>query len=182
MKSTKILVTAAAASTLLAGCGGSSNSPGAKASASASAQKAATIAHQLAQCIRTHGVPNFPDLVQTSGGGWDVPSGTPLPPAATQVACKTLSDQLPGGSSGNKPKERKVTAAQMAAWRRWAACIRQNGTPDWPDPNPDGTFTLPSRLANDNTIESKVFSLPACTSLRPPGLGLGVGSTVKDGG
>src|SRR5262249_26518727 len=120
MKFTRIFVIAAAAS-LLAGCGGSSNTlPGGPASSPATAQQAAALAHPVAQCIRDHGVPDFPDLVQTEGGGWDVPAGTPLPPAAAQAACKSLSDQLPGGSSGggNKRQDPQVTAEQMAAWRK----------------------------------------------------------------
>lgn len=182
MKFSHIVVIAAAAS-LLAGCGGSiSSPPGGQGPSTASTQDAAALAHQVAQCIRDHGVPGFPDLVQTAGGGWDVPSGTPLPPAAAQEACKSLSDQLPGGSSGHKPEPPKVTAEQMDAWRKWSQCVRQQSIPDWPDPNPDGTFTLPSRLANDNSIPEKVFGLTACTPLRPQGLGLGIGTTTRDGG
>lgn len=185
MRFTKVLVVAAAATPLLTGCGGSDDSPGADATTSMSAQQAATLAHNLSQCIRDHGVPNFPDLVQTQGGGWDVPSGTPTPPVAAQQACKSLSEQLPGGSSGNgpPPRQNKVTTAQMQAWRKWSACVRRQGISDWPDPNPDGTFTLPSRLAgDDNTIAQKVFGLTACTPLRPQGLGLGIGTTTHDGG
>lgn len=184
MKFTMIVVTSAAA-LLVAGCGGSSNTPpGGQASSTAYAQQAAAVAHQLSQCIRDHGVPNFPDLVQTGGGGWDVPSGTPTPPVAAQQACKSLSEQLPGGSSGGGPKRQdaKVTTAQMDAWRKWSACVRQQGISDWPDPNPDGTFTLPSRLASDNTIAQKVFGLTSCMPLRPQGLGLQFGTTVHDGG
>jgi hypothetical protein len=184
MKFTRFLVVAAAAAPLLAGCSGSSKPSGPGATSTLSAQQAASLAHRLAQCIRDHGVPNFPDLVQTQGGGWDVPSGTPTPPAAAQQACKALSEQLPGGSSGNgpAPKPNKVTTAQMEAWRKWSACVRQQGISDWPDPNPDGTFTLPSRLSSDNTIAQKVFGLTACTRLRPQGLGLRFGTTTRDGG
>lgn len=182
MNFTKILVTVGAVS-LMAGCGGSNNTPpGGQGSSTANAQKAASLAHQLGQCIRDHGVPGFPDLVQTAGGGWDVPSGTPLPPASAQAACKSLSDQLPGGSSGPKRQAPKVTAEQMAAWRKWSQCVRQQGIPDWPDPNPDGSFNLSARLANDTSIPEKVFGLTACTPLRPQGLGLRIGTTVHDGG
>ena len=182
MRFARIVVIAAAAS-VLAGCGGSGQTPpSAQGSSPVDAQAAAAVAHQLAQCIRDHGVPDFPDLVQTADGGWDVPSGTPLPPEAAQQACKSLADQLPGGSSGNKREDPKVTAEQMDAWRKWSACVRQQGIPDWPDPNPDGTFTLPSRLAADTSIAKKVFDLTACTPLRPQGLGLRFGTTVRDGG
>ncbi len=35
-----------------------------------------------------------------------------------------------------------VTPAQLAQLRRWAACIRAHGLPSFPDPRPDGGFTL----------------------------------------
>lgn len=185
MKYMKVLVFAAVSTSFLAaGCGGSGKPPQGASSTSLSAQQGAKVAADLAQCIRDHGVPNFPDLVQTQGGGWDVPAGTPTPPVAAQQACKTLSEQLPGGSSGNGPKQDSgpVTTAQMDAWRAWSACVRQKGISDWPDPNPDGSFTLPSRLSSDKSIGQKVFGLTDCTPLRPQGLGLQFGTTTRDGG
>jgi hypothetical protein len=91
-----------------------------------------------AQCMRTHGIADFPDPTsgpdggagfQLRGGpGSDIDPNSPKFQAADK-ACRPL---LPNG--GVHPQ---LTAAQQQQFLSWAACVRAHGVPSFPDP----TFT-----------------------------------------
>jgi len=117
----------------LAACGASGTPSGTTTNAAAgnSAQFA------LAQCMRSHGVPNFPDP-RPGTGGWSI-SATPgsstltvnnitLSGPAFNSAVKTC--KLFGGGSGPPP----ITAAQKQKAVAFAECMRKHGVPDFPDP------------------------------------------------
>lgn len=83
---------------------------------------------KYADCMRSHGVSNFPDPFP--GGGFDV-SGlgaeTQSPTfASAQDACVGLR---PGGSA-----PLQVTGAQEVQMTAKARCIRKHGVPNFPDP------------------------------------------------
>ena len=118
-----------AISLLATACGGGSP-PG--------ANRSGPVAQGLAYsaCMRAHGAKNFHDPatgpngnVTVSGAGIDMNS--PQVQAAEQ-ACRSLE---PGGSGG---ASQPLTAAQQQALLRWAACIRANGVPSFPDPTFSG--------------------------------------------
>lgn len=149
---------------LLAGCGGGSGSDATAGSPSGSpASNVQQTLLQLAQCYRANGQPNFPDPVQDAEGRWGFPEprGRPEPPAA----CKSLSRQVKQGNPRTVPKP--PTAAEMAKLRDFAKCMRQHGVPDWPDPNDNGHFTLPTRLAPPNGDQLTREPLTACPSADP---------------
>jgi hypothetical protein len=80
---------------------------------------------KFAECVRTHGVPHFPD--PNSKGEFEF--GIDVTPAVwgrAVNACKSL--QPPGSLSG------KRTPKQQSASLRFAQCIRENGVKDFPDP------------------------------------------------
>jgi hypothetical protein len=83
-------------------------------------------AEQFAECVRAHGVPHFPDA-DAAGNfgnfGVDVSAATFT---AAVTACKAL--QPPGSLSSHR------SATQQSAALRFAACVRANGVPDFPDP------------------------------------------------
>ncbi|MHB8467848.1 MAG: hypothetical protein ACYDH6_00175 [Acidimicrobiales bacterium] len=87
------------------------------------------------QCMRNHGMPNFPDPIPTPSGGYGyhMPRGSnainPRSPAyvAAQDACKSLAPQWWTGGQ-------QLSPAQEQAWLTWAKCIRANGVPDFADP------------------------------------------------
>jgi hypothetical protein len=85
--------------------------------------------------MRTHGVPNFPDPVQSGNGrvGLQIRGGPgsgldPKSPAfqSAQQACKKL---LPNGGTPGK-----VSAGDKQQFLRFAACMRTHGVPNFPDP------------------------------------------------
>ena len=132
---------------LTAACSGSqappastSNSP----NASGSANSPSAIAYS--HCIRSHGVPNFPDppsngRVPKADPGQLGVSNSEL--HAAQVACQPLYPSSGGGvltkdslgqceETGDCPQA--LVQQAMAALRTFARCIRSHGLPTWPDP------------------------------------------------
>jgi hypothetical protein len=131
-----------------AGCaavGGGSSGAGTPTARTSS--PSAAIYHQAAACIRAHGAPNFPDPVRNpQTGKWELPPGTRKPPESVMNACRSLLDQIPE-ARGDDESAPPMTPDQLAKARQWAQCMRRHGLSDWPDPQADGTFVLPPRLA-----------------------------------
>ena len=80
-------------------------------------------------CMRSHGVPNFPD--PSAGGGIHLPDGSNLNPAspsfrAARAQCQKL---LPGGGPPGA-----VTEQQKEQLVQTSACMRSHGVTGFPDP------------------------------------------------
>ncbi len=93
---------------------------------------------KFAACMRSHGVPNFPDPTPNAQGlGPTVHVAKHSPAFQTaQQACGSLLAAIA------EAKPRPTRARQL----RQAACIRAHGVPDYPDPLPGGGFNLPSTI------------------------------------
>jgi hypothetical protein len=109
---------------------GSASSSGTASSAAAtsSGNKKLTArdkAVKFAECIRAHGVRDFPDPNAKNDFDYGV-SVTPAVWKQATTACKDL--QPPGTLSA------KRTPKQQSASLRFAQCIRANGVKDFPDP------------------------------------------------
>jgi hypothetical protein len=120
------------------------------------------------QCIRSHGVPNFPDPAQTPSGGYGYrTTGIDPNSAAFQgalQACKALPS--PWNTTGQQ-----LSPAQQQAWLNWAQCIRANGVPDFPDPTFSGTEVRDSGVGSSSPqLQS---AMDTCKSHRPSVGGLG---------
>jgi hypothetical protein len=86
-----------------------------------------------AQCIRDSGVPDFPDP--------DPDGRLPFGHANRddpkfQAANEKCRDLLPGGGEHNRSPE------DIEKSRAYAKCMRDNGLPDFPDPDADGQFPI----------------------------------------
>jgi hypothetical protein len=104
----------------LSACGGSGHA------AVGSAKTDAAL--QLADCMRAHGVPNFPD--PGSDGSLDI-GGSGIDPqsSAFQRAHQACRRYLP-----NFPAPGTMTAGQRRHALVFAECMRSHGQPDFPDP------------------------------------------------
>ncbi len=100
-------------------------------------------AEKFAECVRAHGVPHFPDA-DAAGNfgsfGVDVSAATFT---AAVTACKAL--QPPGSLSSHR------SATQQSAALRFAACVRANGVPDFPDPVNGQPLINTYRIPSSNT-------------------------------
>jgi hypothetical protein len=131
------LLTILPATLALAACGSSSSSS--SGSGSGAASKTAS-ALAFARCMRTHGVPNFPDP-QTSGGGLNLRAqreagqssltvnGVSVNAPAFRSAQRACQSLLPNGGH-----PRPLSASQRQALLRFAQCMRTHGVPGFPDP------------------------------------------------
>jgi hypothetical protein len=126
------VATVALIGVISAGCGSNAASETGTASstptASSGADKKLTArdkAVKFAECIRAHGVGDFPDPNEKNQFEYGV-SVTPAVWTRATTACKDL--QPPGTLSA------KRTSKQQSAALRFAQCIRENGVKDFPDP------------------------------------------------
>lgn len=114
-----VLVAAACSSGSSAGSAGSSSTGG-----SVQSQQLA-----YAQCMRSHGLPDFPDPSAGGGFGSAGRSEQNNPSfAAADSACRHL---LGNGGTGSKQQQDLAVLLQLAQ------CMRSHGVPDYPDPNPN---------------------------------------------
>jgi hypothetical protein len=130
-------VRALLAAVLLAACGSS----GSNRSSSQSAVRGEALA--LATCIRSHGVPNFPDpsnngrgglLIQQSqrsgsGSSMEV-NGVLVSAPAFKAAMQACRKYLPNGGTPSPAKTAQLKAQALAM----ARCMRSHGVPSFPDP------------------------------------------------
>jgi hypothetical protein len=152
----------------VAGCGGSSGEEGSGSAASGGGGSDSTKLVQYAQCMRSNGVPSFPDPVNGQPQ-LQVTRGGPLDPSspqfqAAQKACKSL--EPPGLQSGSGQSNQQQSQAL-----KFAACMREHGVADFPDPQ-NGRFVAGGGIdPNSPQFQS---AMRACRKLLPGG--------VTDGG
>jgi hypothetical protein len=113
---------------ITAGCGSNSSSDIGSASSSGGGTKKVSDqdkAVKFAECMRAHGVPHFPD----PNAKGEYTFGVDVSPAVWKKAvdaCKAL--EPPGALSGKRSPKQQSDAL------RFAACVRENGVKDFPDP------------------------------------------------
>jgi|HubBroStandDraft_6_1064221.scaffolds.fasta_scaffold40415_4 hypothetical protein len=167
-----------AGSLLVGGCGGSSGSGVASVSrarasstsdngAAPSPEGNASVEQQMlafAECMRSDGVPSFPD--PNAGGGFRIGAGPdPSSPTfkAAQAKCQKL---MPGGLLG--PGSTTQPSAQtMARMLKVAQCMREHGISAFPDP----TASVPSVHPGVGVVadrEGAIFVLPSTLDVPSP--------------
>jgi hypothetical protein len=174
------VVVTAGLSLVAAGCGGSSGSHVAQldstttatqtSSSTANSPAASAVQNSAvayADCMRSHGVPNWPD--PSSSGVFDKTklttqqlgvSGARLQTA--QTACRHL---LPNGGSGPSPAQVQQVRAQALEFAR---CVRSHGVPNFPDPASDGRIPDPATAGINQGSPKFEAANEACGKYRPP--------------
>jgi hypothetical protein len=138
----------------IAACGSSGPITGSS-GPTATSERAGALA--FANCMRSHGVPNFPDpnvsrpSVQFLGSSSEITS-----PAfqSAQTSCKRL---LPGGGPGSGPPSAQAHAQLLQI----SECMRRHGISSFPDPRPGSP---PSNLGGYSAIIGHGGDLLAITS------------------
>ena len=163
MRTTKPLIVVALA-LLGAGCG--SAGPGSNTDHS-SAHGPAAAAFRYADCMRAHGVANYPDpRVSTSPGRVAIAMVAPASLAGSphfksaQHACRGI---MP--APGNTPTPEQP--GQKAAFLAFARCLRDHGLSEFPDPNSQGRLTPTMLSAAGVDLRSRQFERDAlgCVSV-----------------
>jgi hypothetical protein len=175
---------------LVSACGGGSTGPGvagagsSTGAASSSAASKRNTALAYSKCIRSHGVPDFPDpdskgQVQINAGpGSDLAPDSPQFKKAQQ-ACKSLEPSPPSAAEQQRDYAKAI---------KFARCMRSHGVTDLPDPMPPGTAPKtqsqrgsggggPSGIDPNSPVFKKAQQ--ACQSLQPGGASF---STHSEGG
>lgn len=159
-----VAAAAGACAAVVAGCGSGGHAASHTTPSGTSNAQTQAILRELTQCIRQHGVPNFPDMTYDQRTGKvQVPPGTRKPPQNTMDACRSIASRLPA-----EGMDRPATAAEMAKLRELSQCMRRHGLPDWPDPNANGAFPLPPRLRQGGKVMMRT-QLQACRQYFPAG-------------
>jgi hypothetical protein len=91
----------------------------------------------FSQCMRSHGVPNFPDPQHFAGGNVKLTIHNLQPSPAALNACGHL---LPtnGGPSQTAQQQRRQLADELS----FARCMRNHGVSRFPDPTAQGQLTV----------------------------------------
>lgn len=116
--------------------------PGASSGSASSGQSGPTEVQLLkyAECIRSHGVSDFPDPVAAPGGGFSFkvqPDADPRAPTPQfQAAEKACQKDVP-------PSLANLTPAKMAANAlKYSQCMRSHGEPTFPEPDAQGLIRI----------------------------------------
>jgi hypothetical protein len=133
-----------------AACGGGASTPQvARATGATHAAPARTRAgttsliHTAAQCLRDHGIPNFPDPVLDARGRLQIDDQllNSLPASVTQTAEQACTAQIDAAQQAAGAQRPAATPQELAQATRFAQCMRQHGWPNFPDPDPYGSFS-----------------------------------------
>ncbi len=140
------IIAAAALALLAAACGGSPSSAGSSPDASGPTDPASAVAYS--QCMRSHGVPDYPD----PGGGGTLPkvSAQQLGVSSSQLqaaqrACQHLLPATGGLLNASSLRQCELTGdcpqplvrQALNEGLSFARCMRSHGVPSWPDPTTD---------------------------------------------
>lgn len=149
-----------AAGVALAACGPGASGAAGPPPAAAGSRTPDDATMAIVNCYRAHGDPSFPDPVyDPSDGRWHFAASAGDAPYSTRQACQHL---FPSGNASPP-----VPQAQFQALVRLAECFRQHGVPNWPDPDPDGSFPLPPALQKKTPAFLRAGT--ACQRLWPSG-------------
>lgn len=122
---------------------------------------------EFAQCMRSHGVPNFPDPTSSNGKTQILPgpsSGIDSDSPTLRAALQTCQKYVPGGNL--TPAE---SAQDEAKLLKYAECMRSHGVTNFPAPSsrPDGGWSFDLGWAVNQNSPTYQSANQACKSLEP---------------
>jgi hypothetical protein len=154
------VVAAVTCAVAIAACGSSGPS---QPSSGRAAERLAADAIDFSTCMRSHGVPNYPDpkvrghSVELGGSGIDPQS------PAFKSARRSCQHLLPGGGPGSA----HPSAQDQAQMLHISQCMRQHGITGFPDP----TLTPPSDPADYSAVLGRngvVIAIPKSIDTNSP--------------
>jgi hypothetical protein len=168
----------------IAGCGSSSapavaHLASGKGASSASSQGASSAPEStanpqqaliaFAKCMRSNGLPNFPD--PNGSGGFAFHASAEMNPSspvfkAAQAKCRKL---MPGGGPPGPGSMTNPSPQTLARFLKIARCMRQHGVSDFPDPRTTAPPNpLGSGIAVLSDIEGVILLFPRTIDQQSP--------------
>ena len=121
---------------------------------------------RFAQCMREHGI-DMPDPEVNDGGGATITIPDGADPQEVDAAAKECRQYLP---NGGEPQQADPEVLENT--RQFARCMRENGIPNFPDPDENGGIQIsPDELGvgpGDPAVEA---AEEACRQYMGPGGG-----------
>jgi hypothetical protein len=177
LKGIAATITTVGLAVLAAACSGSPSStgPGSSSNAGGATSSRSTSSHLLAfsQCVRSHGVPSWPDPNSSGGLPKLTPQQLGVSSSQLQAAENDCQRLLP--NTGNIDDNPVALRQWWDGMAKFARCMHSHGVPNWPDPSPypqdpvDPTFKLKAagigfhqgpvgtgNIVNSPQIEAKV--------------------------
>jgi hypothetical protein len=130
--------------------------------AAGSAQRAGALA--FARCMRSHGVPTYPDPTR-SGLVKESLQQLGVSNSRFQSASSGCNHLLPNGGSGPSPAQVQQVRAQALSF---SECVRSHAVPHFPDPGSDGRIPDPATVGIDQGSPKFEAANQACRKYRPP--------------
>jgi len=166
VRTVQSVVAAAAVVLLVCGCGGTTSSS----TTTSAGSEQATGALAFSRCMRSHGVPGFPD--PDSSGNVSKTKVIPLAGSPQfRVASRACGHLVP---NSNRPQTTHAEVeAALSGMVRFATCMRSHGVQNWPDPivdrsrpgDPRPVFDLHSAI--DPSAPRITADVSACQHLMP---------------
>jgi hypothetical protein len=164
--------------------GGGSTGNAAPTPSHGSAQSELAASRRFAQCARTNGHPAFPDPIvdgqnrvtfpeTAAGASADRKTGASADrKSEIQVLekvqeCKAIMTEMMALRPPDPKRDARPSAAILQKLRRFAQCVRDHGTPNWPDPASDGSFPITgTSLGEPKRSPAIRHAFDACTRYR----------------
>jgi len=165
------VITVLAAGLLTAACGGSPSSTGSAASPNAGGPPNDPIPLAYSQCMRSHGVPGFPDPNGSGQIAKDQILRLRVSGPRLQAASQACAKLWP-----YRPSSQAEQRQQLTAYLKFAQCMRSHGVPGFPDPtNHDGHVEFVISISKDGFDPHSAQILAKahqCKRVLPAGPGL----------
>jgi hypothetical protein len=123
-------------------------------------------------CMRSHGVPNFPDpdskgrILITSGVAANgQKTGVDVHSPQFDRARKACDNLLPNGGRPTAAEQQKEQQQML----KFAQCMRSHGVPKFPDPKAGGMMTLGTKAGVDPNTPAFQAAQKTCQKLVPGG-------------
>jgi hypothetical protein len=142
-RSAAAIIAAAALALLAAACSDSPSSAGSGGSPTAAGPAHSPSAVAFSHCMRSQGVPNFPDPGRGGVLAKTNPQRLGVSSSKFQGAQRACQHLLPITRTSIEQCEaagvcsQAVTQQMLSAGLRFARCMRSHGVPNWPDPSTD---------------------------------------------
>jgi hypothetical protein len=169
------IIANAAVTLLAAACSGSPSPAGSGGSPNVGGSAISQQALAYSACMRSHGVPNYPDPTSSN----KLPSGLPKVSLQQLGVSRSQYHAAQGACAHLLPNGGQMTQAQsqrdLRAMLRFARCMRSHGVPDWPDPTSGSAgwgFNLVHVHGFDPNSPQIDHKMDECDPVLPAGIGV----------